>query len=121
MTPEKILAVIAEYEERFKRENIPRKRMDPDKKFSELSDFGKLAHAHWLIDGIRDYVRSPDTMDKANRHLASVQVLLSCADWYTLGELMDHNRPDTQEPAPERTDDVVYERTHEYPNPWKRY
>jgi len=72
MASKKIVEVATMHEERLRWECIPRRRMKPDKKFSELSSSAILAHAHWLIDGIRKYVCSPDTMGKANRHLASM-------------------------------------------------
>ena len=52
-----------------------------------------LAHAHYLLDGIEVYARMRDKKGKTGRHLGSVQTLLWVAGWYTLGEIMEHNKP----------------------------
>lgn len=93
MTPDKIVAVITRYERRLRDARVPQVRMDPKRTFGSLSKDEHLAHAHFLCGGAKLFARDPDKYDKANRHLTAIQMCLSCADWYTLGELMDHNRP----------------------------
>jgi hypothetical protein len=94
MTTEKILSVVEKYRKDFERRNIPKTRMDPKKTLGSLSSEERLAHAHFLLDGIAEYAKNPDKKGKTGRHLASVQMILSFENWYTLEELMDHNRPD---------------------------
>jgi hypothetical protein len=73
-------------------EKVPQVRMDSSKYFGDLSTEGHLAHAHYLIDGVVEYAKDPERQRKAGSHLTAVQMCLSCAGWYTLQELMDHNR-----------------------------
>jgi len=80
------------YQNRFNTEGIPKKRMDT-KKFFESKD-EMLAHANYLLDGIREFAVRTDKIGKTGRHLGSVQTLLLVAEWYTLEDLMNHNRPD---------------------------
>ncbi|MHB8710609.1 MAG: hypothetical protein ACYC6X_03615 [Minisyncoccota bacterium] len=93
MTPEKIIAVIEMYEERLRRARIRKIRMDPKCTFESLSKGLLLAHAHSLCEGVKEYARDPQKQGKANRHLTAVQMCLSFAGWYTLEDLMNHNRP----------------------------
>lgn len=93
MTPEKIVSVIEQYEDRLRRNAVPKTRMDPRYSLAELSVAELLAHAHFLCDGAKEYARDPNRYGKANRHLASIQMCLSFANWYALEELMEHNRP----------------------------
>lgn len=88
----KILQVVTRYRERFEREKIPARRMDTDAHFSSKQEM--LMHAHYLLDGIETYARMPSKKGKTGRHLGSLQTLLWVAGWYTLGEIMGHNRPD---------------------------
>jgi hypothetical protein len=90
MTTEKILEVLAIYDARFKKEKITPRRMDPKK--IPRTKIQKLRHACFLIGGIKEYVKDPDKEGKTGRHLGSLQTLLWCAEWYTLEELMNHNR-----------------------------
>lgn len=92
MSPEKILSVIETYEERLVTEKVPKIRIDPKRTFSSLSNDEILAHAHYLIDGVKEYARTPNKAGKTGRHFASMQMCLSFAGWYTLEELMNHNR-----------------------------
>jgi hypothetical protein len=93
MTPEKILSVVSMYEVRLQREGIQPKRMDTSRTFSSLNKKEVLAHAYYLIGGIKELVANPEKQGKTGRHLGSLQTCLSFADWYTLDELMNHNRP----------------------------
>lgn len=93
MTTEKIISVIEIYEKRLREADIPKIRMDPQRTFGSLTKEEMLAHAHFLCDGIRIYAKDPEKEGKTGRHLASIQLCLSFAGWYTLKDLMDHNRP----------------------------
>jgi len=96
MTPEKVVQVIEMYEERLSAEGIPKKRMDPRRTFGSLSAEEALAHAHYLCSGVKKYAQDPNRQRKTGSHLTSVQLCLSLANWYTLSELMDHNRPSSE-------------------------
>jgi hypothetical protein len=93
MTPEKIISVIEMYEKKLIAANIPKQRMDPGRTFASLNKDERLAHAHYLCDGVKEYARDPEKLRKTGSHLTSVQLCLSFAGWYTLEELMAHNRP----------------------------
>lgn len=92
MTPEKIISTIEMYEERLSDASVPKVRMDPRRTFASLSTAERLAHAHFLCSGVKEYARDPQKKRKAGSHLAAVQMCLSFAGWYTLEELMQHNR-----------------------------
>lgn len=92
MTPEHILALADWYEQRLIGAGIPKKRIDTRKSFGEVARLEILAHAHYLCDGIKAYSQNPEQWDKTNRHLTAIQMCLSFANWYTLDELMDHNK-----------------------------
>ncbi|HVU80300.1 MAG TPA: hypothetical protein VHD37_02970 [Candidatus Paceibacterota bacterium] len=93
MTPEKIISVIETYEQRLRKADIPKIRMSPKRTFGSCDKMELLAHAHYLCGGVKEYARDPDKLRKTGSHLTAVQMCLSFADWYTLEELMDHNRP----------------------------
>lgn len=93
MTPSAIVRVIQMYEQRLLEAAVPKKRMDPSRAFSSLSVDEILAHAHYICDGAKEFARDSDKFGKANRHLTVVQMCLGFAGWYTLQELMEHNRP----------------------------
>jgi hypothetical protein len=93
MKPEKILSVLAIYEHRLCAEGIPKRRMNPSRTFESLNKEEILAHAHYLIDGAKELAIDPERQRRAGSHLSSIQVCLSFAGWYTLQELMDHNKP----------------------------
>ena len=92
MTKKKILAVVELYRERFEAEEIPKIRLGLDDKFCSRWDM--LAHAHYLLDGIVEYVENPEQVGETGRHLGCVQVLLIVCGCYTIREVMNHNRPD---------------------------
>ncbi|HXV27069.1 MAG TPA: hypothetical protein VD862_03555 [Candidatus Paceibacterota bacterium] len=94
MTTEKILSVVGMYRRRMEAEGIPKRRMDPARYFGSQTRRDLLAHAHFLLDGVEEYAKDTERAGKTGRHLGSVQTLLSVCGWYTLQELMDHNRPD---------------------------
>lgn len=92
MTKEQILKIVEMYREEFERRGIQKKRMDTSLTLGSLTSNERLMHAHFLLDGIAIYVEDPEKEGKVNRHLASVQMILSFESWYTLNELMEHNR-----------------------------
>ncbi len=81
------------YEERLRQANVPKARMDIKKTFGELTRDELLAHAHFLCDGVKEYAVDPAKKRKTGSHLTAVQMCLSFAQWYTLEDLMNHNRP----------------------------
>lgn len=93
MDSQKVLSVVKVYEDRLLEECVPKKRMDTSRTFASLSKEEVLAHAHFLIDGVKEYAVIEGKEGKTGRHLASIQVCLSFAGWYTLLELMNHNKP----------------------------
>ncbi len=92
MAPEHILALIDLYERRLREARVPKRRIDLDRTFGSLSAFEALAHAHYLCDGIRTFATDPERQRKAGSHLTAIQMCLSIADWFTLRELIEHNR-----------------------------
>ncbi|MDP1690196.1 MAG: hypothetical protein Q8L52_03280 [bacterium] len=92
MTPEKIISVIEMYERRLREEGIQRVRMDPKRTFASAHKDEMLAHAYFLCDGVKKYALDLGKQGKAGRHLGAIQMLLSFAGWYTLEDLMNHNR-----------------------------
>lgn len=94
MTQEKIQAVVDRYRQQFEANGVPKTRMDLSKSLGSLTSRERLAHAHHLLDGVIEYSKQPGKEGKTGRHLASVQMILSFENWYTLTELMAHNRPD---------------------------
>lgn len=92
MTPQKILQIVRMYEVCLVAEGVPKKRINPGQSFGTCTTQEILAHAHYLCDGLKDYAQDPERQDKANRHLTALQMCLSFANWFTLGQLMEHNR-----------------------------
>lgn len=43
--------------------------------------------------GVKQYSAIPNKEGKTGRHLGSIQMCLSFAGWYSLEELMNHNKP----------------------------
>ena len=93
MTPEKIISVIEMYEARLRKAGVPKTRMYTKRTFESLSKAELLQHAHFLCGGVKEYARDPQRQRKAGSHLTAVQMCLSFAGWYTLEDLMNHNRP----------------------------
>ncbi len=92
MTAEKIILVIEMYELRLRNASVPKVRMDPKRTFASLHTREMLSHAHYLCEGVKELAKDPDKLRKTGSHLTVVQMCLSFAGWYTLQELMDHNR-----------------------------
>ncbi|MCX6787720.1 MAG: hypothetical protein NT108_00975 [Candidatus Kaiserbacteria bacterium] len=89
---ERITALIEMYEERLRKEGISKVRMDPKRTFASLSKKERLAHAHFLCDGVKEYAKLSGKQRKTGNHLSAIQMCLSFAGWYTLEELMTHNQ-----------------------------
>ena len=92
MSPEKIISVIEMYEKRLQEAGVPKIRIDPKKTFGSLTKDELLSHAHFICDGVKEYAKDPEKKRKTGSHLTAVQMCLSFAGWYTLEELMNHNR-----------------------------
>ncbi|MBU1091574.1 hypothetical protein KKA27_01805 [Patescibacteria group bacterium] len=92
MTSGQIISVIEMYEDLFRKALIPKIRMDPKRTFASLSNKEMLAHAHFLTDGVKQFAKDPEKRRKTGSHLTAIQMCLSFANWYTLEELMEHNR-----------------------------
>lgn len=89
----KMRSVVEMYRAQLEAEKIPQQRIDPRRAFCHCTKDEKLAHAHYLVDSLKKFIDDPEKYGKANRHLAAIQMLLSEAGWYTLEDLMNHNRP----------------------------
>ena len=92
MKPEKIISVVEMYEKRLKQEGVVKRRMDTKCTFKSLNKKQLLEHAFYLVDGIKIYVKDPAKQRKTGSHLTAIQMCLSFAGWYTLEDLMSHNR-----------------------------
>lgn len=92
MTPEKIKMVIDTYRADLLMHGVVAKRMNLQDSFGSLSAQHILAHALHLCDTTEEHLGSAESWGKANRHFGSLQTLLSVAGWYTLEQLMEHNR-----------------------------
>ena len=93
MTPERIILIIENYERKLRDNGIPKVRMDLHKTLRDLDRLDLLAHAHFLCEGAKEYARDADRQDKANRHFTAIQMCLSAAGWYSLEDLLRHNKP----------------------------
>jgi hypothetical protein len=96
MTEEKILEVVAAYRKLFEEKRIPKERMDPKRTMGQLTSAERLAHAHYLLDTVEELVRDHEKKGRTGRHLSFVQAILSFENWYTIENLMNHNRPDRE-------------------------
>lgn len=94
MTPEKVLEVLDVYEAAFKRSDIGKiqVKFDTRLKGAVQTTLFALMHSHGMIDEMRQFV-ADGRMDKVFRWLGFIQGVLWTNGWYTLAELMDHNRP----------------------------
>lgn len=91
MTPKKIVEVARFYLDQLYIQDVVPVRMDPTRTFGSLTPSEHLSHAAHLICNVLMYI-DENKVGKAMRHLSAAQMNLSCANWYTLRELMDHNR-----------------------------
>ena len=94
MMPTKILSIVDVYTLRLLESGVTAKRIDVRKSFAQLNTPETLAHALYLCENIRSFVHDTKKVGKSGRHLASIQMCLSFAGWYSLEEVMEHNRPD---------------------------
>jgi hypothetical protein len=99
MDTQKMISVIETYRVQLAAAGVPKEQLAKDRCFGDASPDELLAHAHFLCDGAKEYAAKPAQYGKANRHLTSIQMCLSFARWYTLGELMAHNAPQPEPPA----------------------
>jgi hypothetical protein len=92
MTPASVLEVVKSYEAILTIFPTPPARLDTNKPgpfaIKEL-----IAHAKYLLPGIKELALQEGKWGKANRHLASVQMFLLMAGVFSLEDLMNHNRP----------------------------
>jgi hypothetical protein len=93
MKPEKIIALAMRYEEVLAHMGVVPVRISIEQHFSSCSSGQILSHARYLAHGIRS-IDPVHQYGKLNRHLAALQMCLSFAGFYSLRELMSHNRPD---------------------------
>jgi len=70
MTKEKILSIVQMYREQFEEWGIPKVRMSPKQALGSLTSEERLAHAHFILDGIEEYAKDPAQAGKTGRHLA---------------------------------------------------
>lgn len=92
MKPAKIFSVVSMYAERLREEKVVPQRISPNRSFAECAQDEILAHTAYLVEQFFSYDVSAQ-YGKLNRHLAAIQMCLSFAGWYTLEEIMEHNRP----------------------------
>lgn len=90
MTPQRICAVVSHYEEFLNDLSVPKNRISIDRK-GPFPESELLSHAHFLIDGVKQFALEEEKIGKANRHLASVQMILWFTGKFSLSELMEHN------------------------------
>jgi hypothetical protein len=94
MTPQKIITIIEGYEQQLAALGVERQRMDPFRTFASTSMEERLMHAHYLCGaGVKEYAFDPLRQRKTGSHLTAIQMCLSFADWYTLQQLMEANKP----------------------------
>ncbi len=93
MDGKKIISVIEMYQRKLSGCGVIQERMDPGRTFQSLSQDELLSHAFFLCSFAKEYAADPEKFGKANRHLTAIQMCLSFAGWYTLEDLMNHNRP----------------------------
>ncbi len=93
MNYEKVVSIVEMYEKRLHGAGIPKIRMNPKRTFASLSKQEMLAHAHFLTDGVKEYAKDDDKQRKTGSHLTAIQMCLSFAGWYTLEDIMNHNKP----------------------------
>ncbi len=95
MRSEKILSVVAMYRNQLNEVGVSPLRINPNRSFADCTKQEILQHACYLCENIKNHVEENGDfkMGKLNRHLSSIQMLLSFAGWYNLDDLMNHNRP----------------------------
>lgn len=92
MTPEKVISVVEMYEKKLREAGVPKIRINPKRTFASLNKEELLAHAHFLTGGAKEYAER-GKLRKMGSHLTAIQMCLSFVDWYTLEDIMNHNKP----------------------------
>lgn len=92
MKRNKILAITREYVQKLKEAGISPSRFPTNRSFNTATLDEILSHAHYLACNLQN-IHSQTQYGKLNRHFTAIQMCLSFAGWYTLDELMQHNRP----------------------------
>ena len=92
MTPEKIQEVITRYRTLFDETGVGKTDFPHD----ELLDAShySLRHCHRMLDKMEIFIKE-GRMDKVYRWLGFIQGVLWSQRIYTLADLMDHNRKDS--------------------------
>ena len=91
METEHIKKVVLMYKKRLELRNIQPQRMNI--KMTPPLESEVLPHAHYLVNSVLHYLKHDDKYGKINRHLSSIQNCLLFAGWYTISDLMKHNKP----------------------------
>lgn len=92
MTPETVLQVVEHYEAVLSVFPIAPVRVDTTSP-GPFSVKELIAHAKYLLPGIKEFATQEGKWGKTNRHLASVQMFLLMAGIFSLEDVMNHNRP----------------------------
>jgi len=92
MTPEKVREVIAAYRAAFEERGIDRFDYPHDEVLYPTS-YG-LRHCHGMLDKMDVFI-TENRMDKVYRWLGFIQGVLWSQGFYTLEDLMNHNRKDS--------------------------
>ncbi len=92
MTPAAVLEVVSSYEAVLSVFPISPARVDTTSP-GPFSVKELIAHAKYLLPGIREFATQEGKWGKTNRHLASVQMFLLMAGIFSLEDVMNHNRP----------------------------
>ena len=94
MNREKILEVLEMTRLRIESNySCPAQRIDERKSFGMCSKEKLAAHALYLIETIPSFINEQGKWGKVNRHFASMQMICSFLDLYTLTEMKELNIP----------------------------
>ena len=93
MDAKKIEGIVQMYKDKLVHNKIPSRRMNTSKAFQDTDRDERLMHAHYLCENIHTFLHDEEKWGKVNRHFTAIQMCLSYAGWYTLDELMGHNKP----------------------------
>lgn len=93
MDGKKVLEVIGIYRAFFEKWHIPKNRF-PHEKNLYSSRHQMLTHCHWMLDEMEKFV-AEGRMEKVFRWLGFIQGCLWSTGYYTLDELKNHSRPDS--------------------------
>ena len=83
MTIQQILALAYQYGQMLREKGVSPRRMDITKTLGELTSEERLQHACYLADNLPNL-----EFEKANRHLAALQMIMSFEKLFTLEQLM---------------------------------